>query len=209
MAHASRFRLISHAVILALLTLLAAARSYADEPVPPAGAYELDTGHGYITASYDHFGFSRPEIGFASFSVDLVVPEDAATGMSLDVTIDAASVTSRVEALDEHLRGEDFFHTDRFPQIHFRALTATARGDNRWTIPGELTIRGTTRPVRLEAELNKAAMHPIHQVPALGFSATTTVKRSDWGLSLYAPAVSDELDIRINVELLKVERDAR
>ena len=167
----------------------------------PAGQYGLDKTHAYITFSYSHLGFSNPQVGFDNFDVSLTLDSDNPAASSVDVVIDATSVNSRVEEFNEHLNGQNFFDTENHPTITFTSTSIESTGENTYDVTGDLTIMGTTRPVTLNAVINKAANHPMRNVPTIGVSAQGKVSRSDWGLSRFVPNVGDEVTITIEVEL--------
>lgn len=168
----------------------------------PSGKYSLDNSHGYITFSYSHLGFSNPRVGFNSFDTVLDLDSSNPENSTIEVTIDAASIDSRVAEFNEHLNGADFFNTAEYPTITFRSTRVEATGRNTFNVTGDLTILGTTKPVTLAATINKAAEHPLQNVPTIGVSASTKLMRSAWGLDAYVPAVSDEVELSIEVELL-------
>ena len=167
----------------------------------PSGEYGLDKTHAYITFTYSHLGFSTPHVGFDSFDVDLDLDSENVENSSLDVVIDATSISSRVEEFDGHLNGEDHFDTANYPQITFASTEIRKTGDSTLDVVGDLTIKGITKPVTLKATVNKAAMHPMNKVPTVGVSAEAKVKRSEWGLAYAVPMVSDEVTIHIEVEM--------
>lgn len=167
----------------------------------PSGEYGLDKTHGYITISYSHLGFSNPHVGFDSFEVSLAADADDPGRSNVEVLIDATSINSRVEVFDDHLNGENFFDTANHPEITFASTGITSTGENTFDIQGQLTIKGITKPVTLNATINKAAEHPMRGVPTIGVTAIAQVLRSEWGLAYAVPAVSDEVSIFIDVEL--------
>ena len=173
----------------------------------PSGTYGLDKGHAYITFSYSHLGFSTPHVGFNEFDVVLELDADNPEKSRLNVTIDAASIDSRVDVFDDHLRGADYFDTEKHPQITFRATRIEMTSDLEAKVTGDLTIKGITQPLTLEATLNKAANHPMLKVPTLGISARGSLQRSAFDLGKYAPAVGDNIDIYITVELPKTKTE--
>jgi len=168
----------------------------------PSGKYTLDSSHGYITFTYSHLGFSNPRIGFNSFDTELALDSSNPENSVVEVTIDASSIDSRVAEFNEHLNGSDFFNTAEYPTITFRSTRVETTGENTFDVTGDLTILGTTRPVTLTTTINKAANHPMRNVPTVGVSASTRLLRSEWGLGAYVPAVSDEVELSIEVELL-------
>jgi polyisoprenoid-binding protein YceI len=168
----------------------------------PSGVYTLDSSHGYITFTYSHLGFSNPRIGFNSFDTKLELDRDDPDNSTIEVTIDASSIDSRVAEFNKHLNSSDFFNTAEYPTITFESTKVEATGNSTFDVTGNLTILGTTKPVTLAATINKAANHPMLDVPTVGVSASTKIKRSEWGLGAYVPAVSDEVELSIEVELL-------
>ena len=177
-------------------------RAAADLSEVPSGKYTLDSAHGYITFTYSHLGFSNPRVGFNSFDTELDLDSSDPENSTVKVTIDASSIDSRVAEFNEHLNGGDFFNTAEYPSITFESTKIESTGKNTFDITGNLTIRGTTRPVTLASTINKAANHPMLNVPTVGVSASARLMRSEWGLDAYVPAVSDEVELSIEVELL-------
>lgn len=174
----------------------------ADLTEVPSGEYTLDSAHGYITFTYNHLGFSNPRVGFNSFDTTLALDSSNPENSVVEVTIDASSIDSRVAEFNEHLNGSDFFNTAEHPSITFKSTKVEATGENTFDVTGDLTILGTTRPVTLATTINGAGNHPMRKVPTVGVSASTKLMRSEWGLGAYVPAVSDEVELSIEVELL-------
>jgi len=175
---------------------------FADLSEVPSGKYTLDSSHGYITFTYSHLGFSNPRVGFNRFDTELTLDSGNPENSAVEVTIDASSIDSRVAEFNDHLNGSDFFNTAEYPTITFKSTKVEATGENTFDVTGDLTILGTTKPVTLAATINKAANHPMRNVPTVGLSASAKLMRSDWGLGAYVPAVSDEVELSIEVELL-------
>ncbi|MEM8982324.1 MAG: YceI family protein [Pseudomonadota bacterium] len=170
----------------------------------PAGAYDLDKTHAYISFSYSHLGFSNPLLGFTEFDVETDIATANPSDSSIAVTIAADSIYSRVAKFDDHLKSEDLFDTSNYPQITFTADSVAIDGSD-FTMTGPLTIKGIANEVTFTGAINKAADHPMRKVPTLGVSASATVNRSDWGLTLAVPAVGDAVTIDVEFELTKRE----
>jgi len=186
------------------LTLMAlGATANADLSDVPSGKYSLDLSHAYITFSYSHMGFSTPNLGFRDFDASLDLDSNDLENSSIEVVINAASIESLKDDFNDHLRSGDFFDTANFPQATFSSTKIESTGEDTFDVTGNLTIRDVTKPVTLAATLNKAAMHPMQKVPTVGFSAETTIMRSDFGLGRYVPNVGDEVTIHITVEMLQ------
>ena len=168
----------------------------------PSGKYTLDSSHGYITFSYSHLGFSNPRVGFNRFDTELELDSSNPENSAVEVKIDVASIDSRVAEFNDHLNGSDFFNTAEHPTITFKSTKVEVTGENTFDVTGNLTILGTTKPVTLATTINRAANHPMRNVPTVGVSATAKLMRSEWGLGAYVPAVSDEVELSVEVELL-------
>lgn len=167
------------------------------------GYYVVEPTHAYISFSYNHLGFSYPVVGFTAFGGSLNIdPEDLAS-TEVKIMIDADSIDSRVEVFNSHLKGENFFNVEEHPQILFKSTAALPASASSGKLAGDLTIKGITKPVVLDVVLHNAAKNPISGKEVIGVSGKTTVKRSEWDLGLYAPNVSDEVDIVVSVEFIK------
>ncbi|MEO0575361.1 MAG: YceI family protein [Pseudomonadota bacterium] len=167
----------------------------------PAGNYELEKTHAYITFTYSHLGFSNPVVGFNDFDVALSLDNEDVSSSTLNVSIDPASIDSKVEKFDAHLKGDDMFDVAKFPSITFNATSIEMTGDNTMDVTGNLTMKDVTKQVTLKAVLNKAGTHPFSKKPTLGISASTKLMRKDWNLGYAVPAVGNEVTLNIQVEL--------
>jgi len=167
--------------------------------VAPAGTYSLDKGHGYITFSYDHQGYSKPWVRWENWESTLNWNPDDPASSSVTATIDVASIDSGVEKLDNHLISGDMFDVEKFPEITFQSTSVTRSGADSGTITGDLTLMGMTKAVTLDVTFNKAGKNRGggHKV---GFSATTDLVRSEWNLGYAVPHVGDDVTIVIEVE---------
>ncbi len=165
----------------------------------------MDPAHAYIAFSYTHMGFSHPILRFNKFNAELDFNSADPTKSTLSVMVDPSSIDAGTDTFNEHLTSDRFFDTAKFKEITFKATSMKVTGDNTGTITGNLTIKGMTHPVTLNVTMNKAGTNPMTQGPALGFSATGTLKRSEWGLGAYAPNVSDEVHLMIEAEFHKAK----
>jgi len=186
---------------LLIASLIAAATSAASFSAVAAGVtYKLDPQHTNVIASWSHFGFSNPSANFGEASGTLVYDAAAPEKSSVEVTLPLRGLESFVPALDEHLKRADFFDTAKFPAVTYRSTSVQAVGIGMLEVNGTLTIKGVSKPVTLSVRLNNAGVHPMTKLDTIGFDATATIKRSDFGMGLYAPAVSDEISLRITTE---------
>lgn len=170
-----------------------------------AGTYIAEPTHAYITFTYNHLGFANPTLAFRKFDATIDFNPDRPDESTVEAVIDAASIESLVPALNEHLRAPDLFDVEKFPEITFRSTGALKISSETGKLSGDLTIKGITKPVTLDVTLNKAAVNPISKNETLGISATAELLRSDWELDAYAPAVSDEVQLRLEIEFAKIK----
>ncbi len=170
-----------------------------------AERYEFDTVHSQVLFFVNHLGFSNSEGEFLEFGGDLLIDTEDLTQSTINVSIDTASIDMDDEGWDKHLKNEDFFDVDKYPAMTFKSSTVKQMGDKMLTVSGDLTILDVTRPVTLDVKVNKIGDHPFSKKPTVGFSATTTIKRSEFGINYALPAVGDDVEIRIEVEANKAE----
>jgi polyisoprenoid-binding protein YceI len=175
---------------------LAASFGVAAKPV----RYQLDPNHTVVLASWSHMGYSHPSANFGQASGTLVYDADDVAKSSVEVTLPLAGLDTFVPRLDEHLRSADFFDAARYPAITFKSNMVHDMGGGKLMIMGDLTVHGVTRPVTLDATLNKAEFNAMYKANAIGFDATATIKRSDFGVGGGVPMVGDEVAIRITTE---------
>jgi polyisoprenoid-binding protein YceI len=184
-------------IALAAVLALAAASAFA-APV----TYKLDPNHTLVLASWSHFGFSHPSANFGQVDGTLVYDADNVGASSVQVTLPLAGLTSFVPDLDEHLRSADFFEADKYPNATFKSTKVEAAGKDKLKVTGNLTVKDRTKPVVLDVSLNKVGEQPMAKRAAIGFDATATLKRSDFGVGLHVPNVSDEVRLQITTEAL-------
>lgn len=170
-----------------------------------SGTYTLDPSHTDVLAQWSHFGFSNPTAHFGNVDGTLVYDAADVTKSTVQVTLPLSGLNSFTAKLDEHLKSADFFDAAKFPTATFKSTKVQATSTNKLAVTGDLTIKGHTKPVLLEVTVNGAGEHPMHKVQAVGFDATTTIKRSDFGMRQYVPNVSDEVKIRITTEALQAQ----
>lgn len=169
--------------------------------------WQLDPAHTEINFSVRHMMISKVRGSFENFSGTVNFnPADLAAG-SIEVSIDAASINTRNEQRDGHLKSADFLDAETYPTITFKSTGATLSGANEGQLLGDLTIRGVTKPVALDVEYAGTALSPWGLTSA-GFSAATKINRKDWGLEWNQALetggvlVGEELTISIEAELI-------
>lgn len=170
-----------------------------------AEKYTLDASHSQILFSNDHLGFSTNYGMFAGFEGEIMFDADAPASSSVIVSMPVMSMFTGWEARKGHFMSDDFFGAKEGDLVTFTSTAIEVTGDDTAKITGDLTMNDVTKSVVLDAVLNKAAAHPFANKPWLGFDATTTLLRSDFGVGNFAPAVSDAVEVKISIEAQKAE----
>ena len=171
--------------------------------------YTIDPTHTVVLATWNHFGYSNPSANFGQASGSIVYDADAPAQSSVQVTLPMSGLTSFVPKLDEHLRSADFFDAGKYPAASFKSTSVRVLGEGRLEVTGNLDLHGSSKPVVLDVKLNKAAVHPMSKVPTIGFDATATIRRSEFGIAMYVPMVSDEVRLRITTEASAAAPEAK
>jgi polyisoprenoid-binding protein YceI len=164
--------------------------------------YVVDGSHTYPRFSYSHLGFSTQLSRFNTTTGKVVFDKAAKTG-SVDIEIDAKSVDTGSTLFNQHIQGEDFLDTAKYPKAIFKSTNVMFEGDKPAKIEGNLTIKGITKPVTLTVTSFQAMPHPMQKKDAIGANAYTTIKRSEFNAGKYAPNVGDEVRIDIAIEAIK------
>ena len=178
------------------LTLATVASVSMAKPV----AYQIDPTHTATVFTWNHFGFSTPSANFSDIQGTINVDNAKPANSSVHVTIPLTSLNTNVKALDEHLLKADFFDAEKYPNITFKSTKVQALAQNKYKITGDLTIKNVTKPVVLDAVLNKQAVHPMSKAQTIGFNATTSFDRSAFGVGAYVPNVGDKITVNITTE---------
>jgi polyisoprenoid-binding protein YceI len=164
--------------------------------------FVVDGTHTFPRFSYSHFGYSTQLSRFDKTTGSVVFDRVARTG-AVDIVIDTKSVNTGYGTFNEHIQGEDFLDTARYPTATFKSTKVVFDGDKPAKVEGNLTLKGVTRPVTLTVTDFKAAPHPMLKKDAIGANAWTVVKRSEFNAGKYAPNVGDDVRIDIAIEAIK------
>ena len=185
-----------------LTTLLPLVALFSTAALATPETYTIDENHTLPRFSYNHFGYSTQLSRFDKASGKIVIDRQAKTG-SVEVTIDTTSVNTGSALFNEHIRGEDFLNTAKYPTATFTANTFQFKDDQLVSVDGTLTLKGISKPVTLNVSSFHCMPHPILKKDACGANATTVIKRTEFNMGKYAPDVSDEVTITIPVEATK------
>jgi polyisoprenoid-binding protein YceI len=178
-----------------------------DDLAPLAGSWEVDPTHSALEFVARYAVFTLVRGRFTSFTGTVVIDPFDLDATQVDVDIDASSVDTAMEQRDFELRGDEFFDVERHPVISFRSRGVTVLAAGRYTVRGELTIRGLAQPVRLVVEVFGRAPDVLGK-PRLGLRATAKVQRAVWGITWNAPvpgggvALAEDVDLELDVSLV-------
>ncbi|WCM29298.1 YceI family protein [Sphingomonas sp. QA11] len=163
-----------------------------------AGTYAVDSGHTQVLFTVNHLGFTEYTGQFTQPTGSLTLDPANPARNKVEVTFAIDKVSTTVAGLDTHLKAPDFFDAAKFPEAKFVSTGVTVNGTTA-TIVGNLTVHGVTKPVTLNARFVGAGNGPMGAKKLnVGFAATTSIKRSDFGISFGIPMVSDKVDLVIN-----------
>ena len=187
-----------HIVLSAALALGATGAFAADK-------YTLDASHSQVVFSYNHLGFSTTRGMFSGFEGEIMMDAENPAASSVTVAMPVKSMFTGWEKRDGHFMSGDFFGAEDGDIITFSSTAIEVTGDDTAKITGVLTMNNVTKSVVLDAKLNQMGDHPQEGKPWAGFDATTTLLRSDFNLGLFAPYVSDEVQVLISLEAMKAD----
>ncbi|HVE99377.1 MAG TPA: YceI family protein [Mycobacteriales bacterium] len=179
------------------------------ETLTRTGTWTIDPTHSSLDFTVRHAMVAKVRGRFTDFSGTLRLDDADPTRSSAEVEVALASVDTGNAQRDEHLRTSDFFEVETFPTMTFRSTKAEVRDVDEYTLHGDLTIHGVTKPVRFDVTLHGTAVDPFGN-ERIGFEGATTISRKDWGLSWNAPLeagagvlVSDKVAISLDVSAVR------
>ncbi|MEM6940541.1 MAG: YceI family protein [Pseudomonadota bacterium] len=185
--------------------LFAAAFALGATGASAAEKFVLDASHSQVIFSYDHLGYSTTFGMFSGFEGEIMFDEADPSGSSVSVSMPVKSMFTGWEQRDGDFMSGDFFGASDEDLVTFTSTAIEVTGEDTAQITGDLTMNDITKSVTLDATLNKVGDHPMAGKPWMGFNATTTLLRSDFGVGAFAPAVGDEVAIQISIEAMKAE----
>ena len=204
-------------------TIAEPAAAEAEEAVeieyPAAGSYEMDPTHASVTWTISHLGLSNYTVRFNDFDIDLNLNPEDLSATTVTATIDPTSIDanfqgdyktghadSGFETWEEDMsRSERFLNSDAFPEITFTSTAVTQTGPNTGTVTGDLALIGQTHPVALDVTYNGVTNFPnAPESDRMGISATATIKRSDFGMTVGQGYLGDDVKVYIEAEFTEV-----
>ncbi len=171
-------------------------------PLYAADTYTLDSRHTWPVFEINHLGFSTQRGRFNKTTGKVTLDRAAKKG-AIDIVIDTASIDMGLEKWDEHMRSDDYFNTAKFPTMTFKSDKLTFEGDELIAAEGSFTLLGVTKPLKVTVTNFRCADHPMVKKPACGADVSTSIKRSEFGMTKGLPAIGDVVKIVIPVEAIK------
>ncbi len=185
------------------LAVLALACASATPASAERERYRYDPVHTQVLFFADHLGYSKPMGRFTRLAGTLELDQDDWSRSGCDVAIETASLWLGDAGWEKKVLADDFLDAKRHPTITFACTRLEPTAERRAKLHGDLTIRGVTRAVVLELRMNRVGRHSYSLKHVAGFSATGTIRRSDFGIRRLLPAVGDELEVRLEVEAIR------
>ncbi|HEY9044376.1 MAG TPA: YceI family protein [Ohtaekwangia sp.] len=170
-----------------------------------AQTWSLDQAHSKLGFSVTHLMISNVDGAFKSFNAKITSSKEDFSDAVIELTADVNTIDTDNDQRDGHLKGADFFDAAQFGTLSFKSTSFKKKAKNTYTLVGNLTLHGVTKPVTLEVTFNGTAVHPYTKKTIAGFKVTGTLKRSDFGVGASTPGavVSDEVTITANTEFAK------
>jgi polyisoprenoid-binding protein YceI len=184
------------------LVALGVCAAFAGTASAQEATYVVEPTHTFPTFEVSHLGFSTHRGRFNKTSGAIKIDMTAKKG-SIDVAIDTASIDTGHDKLEAHLKAEDFFNVAKFPSMTFKGNQMRFDGDRLVAVTGDLTLLGVSKPVTLAVNAFKCGPNPLSKKETCGADVSTTIKRSDFGMKTYVPAIGDDVKIAIQIEALK------
>lgn len=187
-----------------LITLFTAVALLAFKPIAD-GNWSVDSAHSKLGFTVTHMMVSDVEGQFKNFTATITSSKDDFSDAVVDLSADVASVNTDNDARDNHIKGADFFNAAQFPKMTFKSTAFQKTGDKTYKVTGNLTLKGVTKPVVLDATFRGVYTNQMNKKTVAGFKVTGTVKRKDFGIGANFPtaAVSDEVTLVANAEFVK------
>lgn len=172
-----------------------------------AETYHLDPGHTEVRFYYSHAGLSEQSGEWTVIDGTVEFDPENVAATQVDITLDATSINTGVEAFDQHLLSADFFETETYPTITFTSTGVTQSGEESVTVVGDLTIKDVTSEITMEFSLNHLGPHPLASFGAffegewLGVSGSAQVTPTELGIPFAAAVINDTVRLEINTEM--------
>lgn len=164
--------------------------------------YKIDPTRTTVVIRVQQLGFAAQSIHFSGIQGMVGLDHQDAKNSSVEVQVPVKNVNTQLAVLDQKLQQRHWFNTAKYPYISFKSTQVLSQDNKTYKILGNLTIKGVSKPVQLNAVLYKQTRHPFLKVPLVAFTAQAQIKRSDFGLTAYSSTIADSMIIQIRAEAL-------
>ncbi|THD81992.1 MAG: polyisoprenoid-binding protein [Phenylobacterium sp.] len=185
------------------LVLAIGTAATAQAPTAQSGSYAVEPSHARVLFAVSHMGTSTWYGDFTQTSGALKLDAKTPSLSHLDVSVATDSVSTTNAKLDGELKSADWLDAGKFPAMTFKSTKVTVTGPGRATVAGELTLHGVTKPVVLQAKLKGFGANPMTKAYTVGFDASGTIKRSQFGVTKYVPLIGDDVDLILSVPFVR------
>ncbi len=187
------------------LSLIAAAFVALTAFTTLSNTWKNDDAHSQLGFTVKHLGISDVSGTFNDFDVTVTSSKPDFSDAVFELKSKVASIDTRVEARNNHLKSADFFDAEKFPELSFTSNSIKKSGKNKYKLGGELTLHGVTKPVTLDLVYTGSVVNPMSKQLTQGFQVTGTIKRSDFGIGGGFPeaVISDEVKIKADGEFVQ------
>lgn len=167
--------------------------------------WKNDLPHSQLGFTVKHLGIADVSGVFNDFGVTVNSSKPDFSDAVFELDVKVASVDTRVEARNNHLKSADFFDAEKYPTMHFKSTSIKSTGKNKYQLAGDLTLHGITRQVMMDLEYRGTVENPMGKKPTVGFQVTGVIKRSDFNLGsgFPSPMISDEVRIKADGEFVQ------
>ncbi|WBQ17613.1 YceI family protein [Sphingobium yanoikuyae] len=195
--------LLSAALLAATPAIVVAQAAKPSPDAVEAGTYKVETHHTLAEFTVNHFGFSNFFGVIPGAAGTMTLNPKALASTKIDISLPVAQISTTNAVLDGELKSAEWFDAAQFPEIRFISTKVVRTGTDTARISGNVTIHGVTRPLVLDARFHGAGVNPMDKAYTVGFDATGVLKRSEFGVSKYVPAVSDDVQLKISAAFEK------
>lgn len=170
-----------------------------------SAVWNNDPAHSQLSFTVKHLGITDVTGTFNDFEVKVTSSKNDFSDAVFELTAKTASINTRVEARDNHLKSADFFDAEKYPELTFKSTSVKKQGKNKYKLIGDLTIHGVTKPVTMDLVHTGKVENPMNQQETAGFQVTGAIKRSDFNIGGEFPTmiISDEVHIKADGEFVQ------
>lgn len=164
-----------------------------------------DDPHSQLGFTVKHLGIADISGTFNDFDVNITSSKPNFSDAVVELTARVASIDTRVDARDNHLKSADFFNAEKYPTLHFKSTSLKAAGKNKYKLTGDLALNGVTKKVTVDMIYTGTVVNPMSKKPTAGFQVTGTIKRTDFNLGngFPPPMISNEVRIKADGEFVQ------